>query len=298
MAAREHTLNTPNDTLRNIDISGHILQPNDWQEQRVVTFAQIAEVHDVSVKNLQSSFRENNEHFQDGEDTYLLDFEQATKLLGSQGVSRNGLRVFTESGYLLLTKPMRDKMSWRVQKLMIQAYFRDQRVQKHRPLTTSEMFYAQAKFNLEQERRLAVIETEVSDMRSEVRDVHSAVSDVKDELRSVHGQVDDVSAKVEDLDVKADAALEASKRMRIESFIVGNKLLHQFPGKIVRGVRTWPEERRRLMWYCKHNHLRIVPIPVEDKEWESENTYPLQAFEWLLRFPYEQDRQIFFRRHR
>jgi len=189
-------------------------------------------------------------------------------------------------------------MAWQVQERMIEAYFRDQRAQKHRPLTTSEMFYEQAKFNLEQERRLAVIETEVSDIRSEVSDVHSAMSDVKDELRSVHGQVDDVSAKVENTDAKAEAAMEATKRMRIESFIVGSKLLHQFPGKIVKGVRTWPEEQRRLKWYCKHNHLRIIPVPVEDKEWQTELTYPLQAFEWLLRFPYEQDRQIFFRRHR
>jgi hypothetical protein len=69
----------------------------------------------VSVKNVERSYRDHAPRFQEGKHTYLLDYAEAKSLLSSIGEIRSKVRVFTEQGYLLLVKPMRDERSWHVQ---------------------------------------------------------------------------------------------------------------------------------------------------------------------------------------
>ena len=53
-----------------------------------------------------------------------LDFAEASQLPLKVEVSANGLTLFTEAGYLLLVKPMRDKLSWQVQEMMIRGIYK------------------------------------------------------------------------------------------------------------------------------------------------------------------------------
>ena len=93
--------------------------------QRVVTFEMVADVHQVLVDTVKKSYQRNAEFFSDAE-TWLIEGEEF-QLLASAGTlspSAHSLRVFSELGYYMLIKPMRDKTSWHVQRQMADAYFK------------------------------------------------------------------------------------------------------------------------------------------------------------------------------
>ena len=103
-----------------VTINTTTLEQITYRDMPVVTFQQIADVHGISVKNIHESFRRNRKRFTEGKHYFRLDF---TQLPSSVEVSPNGLTVFTEKGYLLLSKPMRDDKSWEIQERMIDEYF-------------------------------------------------------------------------------------------------------------------------------------------------------------------------------
>ncbi|MDU7134883.1 MAG: ORF6N domain-containing protein [Enterobacteriaceae bacterium] len=97
----------------------------EFYDQRVVTFAMIDEAHQRPTGTAKAAFNRNRRRFIDGVDTYLVDYAQKDVLRPFDiRVPTRGLRVLTESGYLLLTKPFDDDLSWRVQRHLIKAYFR------------------------------------------------------------------------------------------------------------------------------------------------------------------------------
>jgi phage anti-repressor protein len=84
----------------------------------------------------------------------------------------------------------------------------------------------------------------------------------------------------------AREAVSATGRMTIEAFILGNKLLPQFPGRLdAQGRRSWPVEVSRLKAYCQAHGWPILRVAVQGKEWPEENGYPIQALSWLMRHP-------------
>jgi hypothetical protein len=105
-----------------------------YKQQAVVTFQQIADVHGISAKNVHESFRRNRERFTEDKHYFRLDFIEASQLPSSVGASPNGLTLFTEKGYLLLAKPLRDDKAWEVQERMIDEYFALRTTQLHAPL--------------------------------------------------------------------------------------------------------------------------------------------------------------------
>lgn len=94
-----------------------------YKGQPVVTFEMIAQVHSIPVKTVQKPFERHRMRFTEGKHIYRLDFAQANLLRLRVGANSNGVTLFTERGYLLLTKPMRDERSWQVQEQMIDDYF-------------------------------------------------------------------------------------------------------------------------------------------------------------------------------
>lgn len=115
-----------NDVIAINDVNVQICE---YKEQRVVTFQQIADVHRVSIKSLQMNYRNNAKHFIEGEDTYLVDFSENQKLLGFE-IPPRGLRVFTETGYLMLVKTLKDDRSWDMQRKLVRGYFRGKELEQ------------------------------------------------------------------------------------------------------------------------------------------------------------------------
>lgn len=69
----------------------------EYQGQRIVTFTQVAEVHNVSRKTIESAYHGNKKHFVEGVDTYLIDFSKNLEIQGFE-IPPRGLRVFYRDG--------------------------------------------------------------------------------------------------------------------------------------------------------------------------------------------------------
>ena len=99
--------------------TGHDLPAKEIKGQRVVSYKQIAQLHQVDVKNLQMNFKNNRKHFIDGVDYFQI--KETSPDTKNFMVSRN---YFTESGYLMLVKSLTDDLSWEVQRMLVNSYFR------------------------------------------------------------------------------------------------------------------------------------------------------------------------------
>ena len=97
-----------------------------YRGHRVLTYEMVSNVHGVGVDTIQKSYQRNSRHFIEGEHTFLIEGMELQQLrsLWTLSPSASSIRVFTEQGYYLLVKPMRDDLSWEIQGEMAKAYFR------------------------------------------------------------------------------------------------------------------------------------------------------------------------------
>lgn len=104
----------------------------EYEGQRVVTMWDIAKLHGVTQDNVRKIFKRNIQHLVEGEDYFLVekqdDFVSTLSRNGDikqQTINRaKDIPVFTEAGYLLMTKPMTDEISWKVQRQLVNCYFK------------------------------------------------------------------------------------------------------------------------------------------------------------------------------
>lgn len=123
----------------------------EFSGQRVVTFKDIDAVHGRPDGTARKRFNENKERFIFGEDYFVRKTDEALNEFGI--TAPNGLTLITESGYLMLVKSFNDDLAWKVQRELINGYFR-----ARKSLTGAEQLLAQAQYLVEQERRLKAVE--------------------------------------------------------------------------------------------------------------------------------------------
>lgn len=138
-------------TINNAQIS-----VKEFSGQRVVTFKDIDAVHDRPDGTARKRFNDNREHFIEGEDFFVLNQPSEIRTLGiqrPQGGTPESVTLITESGYLMLVKSFTDDLAWKVQRELVNSYFR-----ARKNLTGAEQLLAQAQYLVEQERRLKAVE--------------------------------------------------------------------------------------------------------------------------------------------
>lgn len=115
-----------------IQVNEQELMIKEYEGQRVVTMWDIAKLHGVTQDNVRKIFKRNIQHLVEGEDYFLVekqdDFVSTLSRNGDikqQTINRaKDIPVFTEAGYLLMTKPMTDEISWKVQRQLVNCYFK------------------------------------------------------------------------------------------------------------------------------------------------------------------------------
>lgn len=98
-----------------------------WNEQRVITFKDIDEVHNRPNGTAGRNFRKNRNRFIEGEDYFELNQRDEIRRLGierAQGGTPNSVILVTETGYLMIVKSFKDDLSWDVQRQLVNTYFR------------------------------------------------------------------------------------------------------------------------------------------------------------------------------
>lgn len=108
------------------------LQVKEWNGQRVVTLADIDRVHERVEGTAKTRFYRHKERFVENEDFYVVkpsDVLKYTKdTLGIEKVPNRGLTLITESGYLMIVKTYDDDLAWKVQRDLVNIYFKFQEV--------------------------------------------------------------------------------------------------------------------------------------------------------------------------
>lgn len=118
-----------------------------WNNQRVVTFKDIDEVHQRPSGTAKTAFNRNRKRFIKGVDYFIvtrsdfqkyvkdtLEIQKSTKRTleneNFENIPNRGLTVLTETGYLMVVKPFTDDLSWNVQRRLVNCYFRGRELEQ------------------------------------------------------------------------------------------------------------------------------------------------------------------------
>ena len=116
-----------------VKINNADLLVKKFSGQRVVTFKDIDTLHERVEGTADRNFRENkfnsdgSQRFIEGEDYFILRKSQNNEIRGLE-IPNRGITLVTESGYLMLVKSLQDDLAWKVQRELVNNYFRTKKV--------------------------------------------------------------------------------------------------------------------------------------------------------------------------
>ena len=120
--------------IENTDIS-----IKEYNGHRVVTFKDVDLVHNRPEGTARKRFNDNKKHFIEGEDFFVRKTDEAAKDYGI--VAPNGLVLLTEQGYLMLVKSFTDDLAWKVQRQLVNSYFRVRHIVDDRLSPETKMLF-------------------------------------------------------------------------------------------------------------------------------------------------------------
>lgn len=109
-------------------VQGTELQVKEYKGKRVVTFKDIDLVHHRSEGTARKRFSDNRNRFINGVDFYKVKCSEVSPFFGHtipNGFNPNGdITLITETGYLMLVKSFTDDLAWKVQRELVDTYFK------------------------------------------------------------------------------------------------------------------------------------------------------------------------------
>lgn len=113
-------------TIENVE-----MQVREYNGQKVVTFKDIDNVHKRPEGTARRSFSSHKKHFIEGVDYFKITPKtlentdlHVKRTLGISSVPNRGITLFSESGYLMLVKSFDDDLAWKVQRQLVNGYFK------------------------------------------------------------------------------------------------------------------------------------------------------------------------------
>lgn len=127
-----------------IIINGLKIETKEYQGQRVVTFKDIDKVHDRPEGTAGRNFRANKKYFIEGEDYYKISPDEIRrhKIMNVSTKLYQDVVFITESGYLMLVKSFTDELAWKVQRELVNTYFR----MKQQPVVQKQPYEYRPKY--------------------------------------------------------------------------------------------------------------------------------------------------------
>ena len=109
-------------------VQGTALQIKEYRGKRVVTFKDIDTVHKRPDGTAKRNFDNNRSHFIRGVDFFKIPMKEfSTNIVPNSykgGNPNNLVTLITETGYLMLVKSFTDDLAWKVQRELVDSYFR------------------------------------------------------------------------------------------------------------------------------------------------------------------------------
>lgn len=112
-----------------IKIENQELQIKEFNGQRVVTFKDVAKVHEMDFENVKRNFTNNKHHFIKNEDFFEISIKEFREKFSPNSKTGRGnpnvnMILLTESGYLMAVKSLTDDLAWKVQRQLVNCYFK------------------------------------------------------------------------------------------------------------------------------------------------------------------------------
>lgn len=100
----------------------------EYGGQRVVTLKDIDTVHGRPEGTAGRNFRTNKSHFIKDEDYFTIELttDEIRRQFGAGKNAGKKITLITETGYLMLVKSFTDELAWKVQRELVNGYFRTQ----------------------------------------------------------------------------------------------------------------------------------------------------------------------------
>ena len=112
-------------TKQIIKINNADLSVKEFNGQRVVTFKDIDMLHERVEGTAKRNFSDNKKHFIENEDYFFVKPADVQKYeIRTSEINNRGTYLITESGYLMLVKSLQDDLAWKVQRELVNRYFR------------------------------------------------------------------------------------------------------------------------------------------------------------------------------
>jgi hypothetical protein len=109
-----------------IQIEDTEIEVKEYKGQRVVTLSDIDLVHKRADGTARRNFNANRNHFIEGEDYFIVGSDEirTSHLFSISPNDFTNKALITEQGYLMLVKSFTDDLAWKVQRQLVNGYFK------------------------------------------------------------------------------------------------------------------------------------------------------------------------------
>ncbi len=109
-----------------MNIYGTDIQIREWMGKRVVTFKDIDKLHHRPDGTARKRFNDNKKHFVSGVDFFKVCASEIRthKIMELSSKAHEDVTLITETGYLMLVKSFTDDLAWKVQRELVDSYFK------------------------------------------------------------------------------------------------------------------------------------------------------------------------------
>lgn len=182
-----------------IKINNTDLSVKELKGQRVVTFKDIDMLHERVEGTAKRNFNENKKHLIQNVDYFLIKGEELRELKQSTNFvlsNAKEITLITESGYLMLVKSLQDDLAWKVQRELVNNYFRVKEIVQTKVLSTEEMLELQFKYAKE-------VKEEVQEVRNELEETNNKFDNFIEDLPLIGDEPEELQAVVRRVGTKA-----------------------------------------------------------------------------------------------
>ena len=178
-----------------VKINNTDLSVKEFKGQRVVTFKDIDMLHERVEGTAKSNFYENKKHFIENEDYFIIP-KSLKYEIPTLEIPNRGITVLTESGYLMLVKSLQDDLAWKVQRELVNNYFRVKENVQAKP-TCIEDVLIQSLHEMKEVKQTAL------EAKEEAQDVRNDFEDFKKDLPLIGDEPEELQAVVRRVGTKA-----------------------------------------------------------------------------------------------
>lgn len=158
--------------INNIDLS-----VKEFKKLRVVTFKDIDMLHERVEGTAKRNFNENKKHLIENVDYFLVKPADVQKYeIRTSEINNRGTYLITESGYLMLVKSLQDDLAWKVQRELVNNYFRVKEIVQAKPTCIEDVLIAQLQEMKAVKQTALEAKEEAAKSREEIQAMREAVT--------------------------------------------------------------------------------------------------------------------------